>query len=108
LGHTSHAGSKIIEGEYIGHAAATVIFAATQWIKGIVVSNKDGTVNPHFTILDGQGTPLPFVFGVNTPVPVGSAVEWNCPDDEGWPCTGGMTAQADTANSLVIRVKYFG
>jgi hypothetical protein len=103
--HTNSQGTKEVEGQYVPNVA-TDILTETKRIISIVFTNDSGAANPKVTLLDKQNVPVAFMFGQNTSVPAGNAVEWHCPDPEGWPATGGLTWSCDTADAVIGRIKY--
>ena len=105
MGHKDANGVREIEAQFIPVAAANVFTANTR-ILAIILSNDSGAVMPRVTVLDRQGTPRIFAFGRNTPVAPGGAVEWHCPDPEGWLATGGLTWSCDTLNAVIGRILY--
>ena len=82
----------------------TLILSGDVEIISISIANKGGQANPKFSIKDNQATPEPFVFGLNTPVSVGSCAFFG--PGPGKLAKGGLRWVQDTADALSGSIEY--
>ena len=94
---------SVILPQVLPNVEATIIDGDAE-IVSIVLSNHGGQATPKFTLKDKQASPKVFVFGANTPVPVGASVAYE--SDKGKFAKGGLTWVADTADAITGTIDF--